>query len=154
MKIKNVFLASLLTKLGHEVKAELIIDDSTGTSLTFPDISDIAEIAEGVAIDAPDGTYVIANGDATITIVVAGGVVTSYATEVIAAVEPVEPTEINAEIATVLEAVVSEVNALKAANAKYVADLSTLKASLKHDVEVPNAAAAQKDSVSKFKIID
>jgi hypothetical protein len=154
MKIKNKFLASLLTGLGHEVKAELVIDDSNGTSLTFPDISDIAEIAEGVAIDAPDGTYVIANGDETITIVVLSGVVTSYTTETVTAEEPAETGEVNAEVAAVLTAVVDEVKALKAANVSYVAELKALKASLKHNVEVPGAAAAQKDPASQFKIID
>ena len=54
MKIENIFLASLLTKLRHKAKAELKIDDSNGTSLTFPGIDEIAEIAEGVSTDAPD----------------------------------------------------------------------------------------------------
>ena len=153
MKIKNVILASLLKTLGHEVKAELIIDDSNGTSLTFPDISDIAEIAEGVAVDAPDGTYVIANGDASLTVVVAGGAVVSVAEEApVAAV--VEPGEIDAEIAATLGAVVEEIVALKAANAAYVAELKTLKASLKHDVEKPAPAAASQKTESKYKILD
>ena len=90
MKIKNTFLASLLTKIGHEVKAELVIDDASGTTLTFPDISDISEIAEGVAIDAADGTYTIANGEDVMTVVVVAGVVTSVATETPAAVAAVE----------------------------------------------------------------
>ena len=152
MKIKNVFLASLLTKLGHEVKAELIIDDSNGTSLTFPDISDIAEIAEGVAVDAPDGTYVIANGDASITVVVAAGAVVSVADVTAEAV--VEPGEVDAEIAATLTAVVEEVVALRSANASVVAELKTLKASLKHDVEKPAPAAASQKVESKYKILD
>jgi len=41
MIIKTKFLAELMTKLGHKIKAELVIDDSNGVSLTFPDISDI-----------------------------------------------------------------------------------------------------------------
>ncbi len=154
MKIKNKFLASLLTGLGHEVKAELVIDDSNGTSLTFHDISDIAEIAEGVAIDAPDNTYVIANGEETITIVVMGGVVTSYTTEaIVAAVGPAEAGEVNAEIAAVLTAVVDEVKALKASNVAYVAELKALKVSLKHEEEKPGAAAASTPA-SKYTILD
>ena len=54
MKIKNVFLASLLTGLGHTVKAELIVDDVNGLSITFPDITAASEIALGVAVDVPD----------------------------------------------------------------------------------------------------
>ena len=81
MKIKNVFLASLLSKMGVEAKAELVIDDSNGVTLTFPDISDIAEIAEGVAVDAPDGTYVIANGEDVWTLVVLAGAIVSATME-------------------------------------------------------------------------
>lgn len=151
MKIKNVFLASLLTSLGHEVKAELIIDDSNGTSLTFPDISDIAEIAVGVAVDAPDGTYVIANDTDTITIVVMGGVVTSYTTEPVVA--KVEATEIDAEVAATLAVVVEQVVALKAALAKSDANFTALKTSLKHEVEGTGAAAASTDPATKYKIV-
>lgn len=152
MKIKNVKLVALLKSIGVEVKAELVIDDSNGTSLTFPDISDIAEIAEGVAIDAPDGTYVIANDTETTTIVVAGGLVSSYTTEaVVAATEPA--TELGAEVEAVLEAVVAKFTDLEA---KYVAlekDHKALKVSLKHEEEKPGAAAAQQ-SAGKYKIID
>lgn len=152
MKIKNVFLASLLTKLGHEVKAELIIDDSNGTSLTFPDISDIAEIAEGVAIDAPDGTYVIPNGDDAITVVVAAGVVTSVTVDTpVAAV--VEPGEVDAEVAAVLTAVVEAHAAQKADIVALRAEIKTLKASLKHEEEVPGAAAASTPVENKYKIV-
>ena len=152
MKIKNKFLASLLASLGQEVKAELVIDDSNGTSLTFPDISDIAEIAEGVAIDAPDGTYVIANDTETITIVVVGGVVTSHTTEaVVAATEPA--TELGAEVEAVLEAVVAELTTFKAKFVALEADHKALKVSLKHEVEKPGAAAAQQ-SATKYKILD
>ena len=155
MKIKNTFLASLLTKIGHEVKAELVIDDASGTTLTFPDISDISEIAEGVAIDAADGTYTIANGeDVMMLVAVVAGLVTSVATEtpeVVAAVAG----ELDTEVAAVLEAISDEVVALKAHNVKLVAELKDLKASLKHDTDegkkVP--AAADKKNVPTFKVI-
>ena len=151
MKIKNTFLASLLTKIGHEVKAELVIDDASGTTLTFPDISDISEIAEGVAIDAADGTYTIANGEEVMTVVVVAGVVTSVAIETPEAVAA----ELDSEVAAVLEAISDEVVALKAHNVKLVAELKDLKASLKHDTDegkkVP--AAADKKNVPTFKVI-
>ena len=151
MKIKNTFLASLLTKIGHEVKAELVIDDASGTTLTFPDISDISEIAEGVAIDAADGTYTIANGEEVMTVVVVAGVVTSVAIETPAAVGG----ELDSEVAAVLEAISDEVVALKAHNVKLVAELKDLKASLKHDTgEGKKApAAADKKNVPTFKVI-
>ena len=151
-KIKNKFLASLLTKMGVEVKAELVIDDSNGVTLTFPDISDIAEIAEGVAIDAPDGTYVIANGEESMTIVVLGGVVASVTMEAPASAEAVA-TELEAETQAVLEAITEQVVALKAANVKLVAELKDLKTSLKHDVEVPAAAASANKNVPTFKVV-
>ena len=152
MKIKNVFLASLLSKMGVEAKAELVIDDSNGVTLTFPDISDIAEIAEGVAIDAPDGTYVIAHGEESMTIVVLGGVVASVTMEAPAVAEAVA-TELEAETQAVLEAITEQVVALKASNVKLVAELKDLKTSLKHDVEVPAAAASAKKNVPTFKVV-
>ena len=153
MKIKNTFLASLLTKIGHEVKAELVIDDASGTTLTFPDISDISEIAEGVAIDAADGTYTIANGDEVMTVVVVAGVVTSVAVETPEAVAAVGG-ELDSEVAAVLEAISDEVVAVKASNLKLVAELKELKASLKHDTdEGKKPAAADKKNVPTFKVI-
>ena len=154
MKIKNTFLASLLTKIGHEVKAELVIDDASGTTLTFPDISDISEIAEGVAIDAADGTYTIANGEDVMTVVVVAGVVTSVAMETPEAVAAVGG-ELDSEVAAVLEAISDEVVALKAHNVNLVAELKDLKASLKHDTDEGKKApaAADKKNVPTFKVI-
>ena len=153
MKIKNTFLASLLTKIGHEVKAELVIDDASGTTLTFPDISDISEIAEGVAIDAPDGTYTIANGEASMIVVVVSGVVDSVSdgTDTIEGVAA----ELGAEVQEVLAAITDEVVALKAHNVKLVAELKDLKASLKHDTDEGKKApaAADKKNVPTFKVI-
>lgn len=152
MKIKNVFLASLLSKMGVEAKAELVIDDSNGVTLTFPDISDIAEIAEGVAIDAPDGTYVIANGDEAWTLVVLAGAVVSVSMEAPAAAAEAVATELEADTQAALTAIVEEVVALKASNVKLVAELKDLKASLKHEVE-PAAAAVAKGNQPTFKVI-
>ena len=152
MKIKNVFLASLLSKMGVEAKAELVLDDSNGVTLTFPDISDIAEITEGVAIDAPDGTYVIANGEESMTIVVLGGVVASVTMEAPAAADAVA-TELEAETQAVLEAITEQVVALKSNYASVVAELKDLKISLKHDVEVPAAAASANKNVPTFKVV-
>lgn len=153
MKIKNVFLASLLTKMGVEVKAELVIDDSNGVTLTFPEISDIAELAEGVAISAPDGTYVIANDTETITIVVVGGVVTSKAVETPEPEAKVEG-ELGAETEAVLTAIVETVTALKTEHLKVVAELKDLKVSLKHDDGKATATAATADAKKPtFKVI-
>jgi phage tail protein X len=150
MTIKNLILAAMLGKLGVTVTAELKVDDVNGVSITFPDISDVAEIAEGVAVAAPDGTYVVADGDNTITMVVLGGLVTAYELTTPAPVDAVvEPSE---EVLAVLEAVV-EANVK--ANASIVAlqtELKALKVSLKHEGPQAPAAAAGKTK-PQFKIV-
>lgn len=152
MKVKNSFLASLLTKMGIEAKAELVIDDSNGVTLTFPDISDIAEIAEGVAVDAPDGTYVVANGEDTWTLVVLAGAVVSATMEAPADVEA-EVAELEAETQAVLTAITDEVVASKATIVKLVAELKDLKASLKHEVEPAVVIPTANKKVPTFKMI-
>lgn len=151
MKIKNPILASMLSKLGVQVKAELIIDDSNGTSLTFPDISEVSEIAQGVAIMADDATYVIADGDNTITIDVLAGAVTAV---VVAEPEAAEATaELDVEVQTVLETLVE---ASVKSNALIVAlqtELKDLKVSLKHEDGKAPAAAADKTKQPSFKIV-
>lgn len=152
MKIKNLFLASLLVSMGQKVNASLTVDDSTGTPLTFPDISEISEIAVGTATDAPDGTYTIAVGDASITIVVLAGLVDEI-------VEPAgadDSIEIDADLQAVLTAVVANYTAL---NTKFIAleaDHNSLKVSLKHEGDAAGAAAkAAKDAGinEMFKIV-
>lgn len=137
--------------MGVEAKAELVIDDSNGVTLTFPDISDIAEIAEGVAVDAPDGTYVIAHNEGAMTLVVMGGVVMSATMEAPAEAEAAA-TELEADTQAALTAIVEEVVALKASNVRLVAELKDLKASLKHGVE-PATAAVAKGKIPTFKMI-
>ena len=153
MKIKNKFLASILALHGFEVKAELIIDDVNGVAITFPDISDISEIAQGVAVSAPDGTYTVANGADVIMMVVLAGVVDSVTVETPAAVAVVDG-ELDAEVAAVLGALSDEVIALKKSNAAVVAELKSLKLALKHDTaEGVPAAAADKTKQPSFKVI-
>lgn len=148
MRIKNPILAAMLGKLGVEVKAELIIDDSNGTSLTFPEISDVSEIAVGVAVSAPDGTYVIANDTDVITIVVEGGVVLTMDVETPDLVEA----SLNPEVEAVLEALVEENVSNKAEITALKADLAALKVALKHD-DGKGAAAAAGKGKPNFKVI-
>lgn len=138
--------------MGVDAKAELVIDDTNGVTMTFPDISDIAEIAQGVAVDAPDGTYMVANGEETWTLVVLAGLVASLEAMGVEAVAAVN-TELEAETMATLEAIVGEVVASKASIVKLVAELKDLKASLKHEVEVPAGAAAAKEKQPQFKVI-
>jgi len=162
MKIKTTVFASLLASLGHKVTAELSIDDANGTTLTFPDISEISEINEGVSVDASDGTYTIANGDDALTIVVEAGKVTSISAEepeFEASTEEDEENEVSAEldeeVAQVLTVLGEQVVALKASNAKFVADLADLKKSLKHDTtEGKPKPDAKAGITNRFKITD
>lgn len=151
MKIKNQFLASILNELGIAAKAELVIDDSTGVSVTFPDISDIAEIAEGVAA-SPDGTYVIADGDDSISIVVAAGVVSTFE-RITPEAQAAEPGELDAEVQAVLQGVATAFKGLQTRFVALEADHKALKTSLKHEEEVPGAAAASTPAESKYKIV-
>ena len=167
MKIKNVFLASLLTGLGHTVKAELIVDDVNGLSITFPDITAASEIALGVAVDVPDGTYVVSNDPDTITMVVLAGVITDLTIE--PAVAAVVEAELGAETQTVLTAIVEAIAANKTAHGLEVAELKKqhgivanelkdLKISLKHKVEgqggdAAAAAAAKGQNSNQFNIV-
>lgn len=149
MKIKNKVLAAMLSKMGVEVKAELVIDDANGTTLTFPDISDINELAIGVATDAADGTYVIADGDNSITIVVLSGLIES-----IEVVEPSVDAEVepDAEVLAVLEAVVAANVEQKSQIVALQNELKALKVSLKHEDGKAPAAAAGK-AQPKFKVV-
>lgn len=155
MKVKNKFIASMLIEMGVKgVNASLTVDDSTGTPLTFPDISEISEITVGTATDAPDGTYTIAVGDASITIVVLAGLVD----------EIVEPdgsgdvVEIDAETQALLAAVVANYKALNLKFTALEADHNSLKASLKHEGDAAGAGAAAKAAkdagiAGQFKIV-
>jgi len=150
MKIKNPILASMLAKLGVEVKAELIVDDTNGLSITFPDISDVVEIAEGVAVNAPDGTYTVADGENTITMTVLGGIVTAY--ELTTPAAPDAPVEANAEVLAVLEAVVEANVKANGLIVALQAEMKALKVSLKHEGQQAPAAAAGKTN-PQFKIL-
>lgn len=152
MKIKNPILASMLKTLGVDIKAELTVDDTTGKSITFPEITETSEIAVGVAVTAEDGTYTVADGENTISMVVLSGVVDSV--EVITPDAGDPPTaEVDAELVQVLETLVQANTKANASIVALQAELKDLKISLKHNVDKAPAAAAGKHE-GKFKIID
>lgn len=151
MKIKNEFIAMALGKLGVKVNAELVIDDANGKTVTFPEITEVSELAVGVATDAEDGTYVFVDGDNTITVVVLGGVIDSL--EIVEKeIEEEVSTDIEAEtqqlLSTLVEGFVSQ-------NLKIVALEQTivdLKKSLKHEDGKASAAAANTNK-QNFKLV-
>ena len=150
MKIKNAILASMLMSLGVKVTAELVVDDSNGESLTFPEITEISELAVGVATSATDGTYVLAHEDSSITIVVLSGVIDSI--EIVSTDPAEEPAELDGEIVAVLEAIVASRKEDRAVMASLQKELKDLKTSLKHDDGKAKGAAAQTNK-NQFKII-
>lgn len=153
--------------------AKLEIDDANGEKLDFPEIGDVSEIAEGVAVVATDGDHVFEADGKIYTLTVASGVVTAVV--VTDAQDPAE--EMSAETAEFVEAVatgLAEAEAFKVeANAKIAnletklaelatlkADFATLKATLKHsddgmksdDLEKPKAVKVGGKSIDLSKI--
>lgn len=151
MVIKNVYLASLLTGMGIKVTAELVVDDSNGVKLTFPDISEIGEIAVDVAVDAPDGTYVIANGETPITIVVLSGKVSEIVESVVEA-SVAATTELDEEVKAVLTAIAAKYTGLETKYTAMEKSYNELKASLKHGSD-KSVVTSKADEAPQFKII-
>lgn len=121
----------------HKATAKLEIDDATGETLIFPEIGDVSEIAEGVAIEATDGEHVFVADTTTYTITVAGGKVTAVV-ETPVADDPAADTEMNAETVAFVEAVAEALEAgetfqttAKASIEKLTTDLATALAEIK-----------------------
>jgi hypothetical protein len=70
-------LAKMTGKAKPKATAKLEIDDANGEKLLFPEISDVSEIAEGVAVTATDGEHVFTSDTTTYTVTVAAGVITA-----------------------------------------------------------------------------
>lgn len=74
-------LAKLKAKAKAKTKpaatAKLEIDDANGETMVFPDIGDVSEIVEGVAVTATDADHVFTADGSTYTITVLDGKVTT-----------------------------------------------------------------------------
>ncbi len=70
-------LAKMRGKGKAKPTAKLEIDDATGETLVFPEIGDVSEIAEGVAVTATDGDHVFTADATTYTVTVLDGVITA-----------------------------------------------------------------------------
>lgn len=126
-----------------EPNAALKIDDANGETMDFPEIGDVSEIAEGVAVTAADGEHVFEADGKIYTLTVLGGKVTAV---VVTEAEADTSAEMNAETAEFVEAVAEglakaeefettatlEIADLKKQLATAVASLDKLKATLKH----------------------
>jgi hypothetical protein len=149
MKIKNEFIAMALRKMGAKVNAELVIDDSNGVAVTFPDITEASELAVGVSVSAEDGTYIFADGDDTLTVVVLSGIIETF--ERVAKETESEET-IDAETEQLLNTLVEGFVSQKMKIEALQSELKDLKVSLKHEdgkAITPNA----KTHKQNFKLI-
>lgn len=70
-------LAKMRGKGKAKPTAKLEIDDATGETLVFPEIGDVSEIAEGVAVTATNGDHVFVADATTYTVTVLDGVITA-----------------------------------------------------------------------------
>lgn len=143
--------------------AKLEIDDSvSGEKLIFPEIGDVSEIAEGVAVTATDGPHVFTADTTTYTVEVLGGKVVSV---VETPVEEEAVAEMSAETAEFVGAVAEAMEAAEtfqvAATAKFTkleSDLATaletiktLKATMSH--KTPKEGEGDDDDKPKtFKL--
>lgn len=94
-------LAKMTGKAKPKSTAKLEIDDANGEKLIFPEIGDVSEIAEGVAVTATDGEHVFTSDTTTYNVTVAGGKVTAVTETPMDA----PAAEMNAETAEFVEAV-------------------------------------------------
>lgn len=97
-------LAKMRGKGKPKPTAKLEIDDAvSGEKLIFPEIGDVSEIAEGVAVTATDGPHVFTADTTTYTVEVLGGKVVSVVEAPIE--EEAQAAEMSAETAEFVEAV-------------------------------------------------
>lgn len=143
----------------HKATAKLEIDDATGEKLVFPEIGDVSEIAEGVAIEATDGEHVFVADTTTYTVTVAGGKVTAVVETV--EEDPAE-TEMNAETVAFVEAVAealetgeafqttaeARITKLEADLATALGTIGTLKSTMSHG----KAKEGEAEEAKEFKI--
>lgn len=122
----------------HKSSAKLEIDDATGETLIFPEIGDVSEIVEGVAVTATDGDHVFVADTTTYTVTVMAGVVTAVVETPVEEADPAAETEMNAETVAFVEAVAEALEAgetfqttATASIEKLTTDLATALAEIK-----------------------
>lgn len=155
-------------KLGGARKptAKLEIDDANGEKLIFPEIGDVSEIAEGVAVTATDGTHVFVADTTTYTVEVAAGVIASVVETPTQADPAAEAQAMSPETVEFIEAVaqaLEEAEEFKAtANAKIEAqeqliatmqeDFKKFKATMGHKDDKGDGAGADGEPTKKVSI--
>lgn len=153
-------------KLGGARKptAKLEIDDANGEKLIFPEIGDVSEIAEGVAVTATDGTHVFVADTTTYTVEVLAGSIVSVVetpTEAAAEAEAMSPetVEFIEAVAEALEAAeefkaTAEAKIEEQANliATMQEDFKKFKATMGHKDDKGDGAGADEEPTKKVSI--
>jgi hypothetical protein len=119
-------LTTLRGKKPPKSTAKLEVDDANGETLIFPEIGDVSEIAEGIAVTATDGDHVFTADSTTYNVVVEGGKVTGVTETPIQA----EASEMSAETAEFVEAVALELEANAEFKTTAGADIAEMKTQL------------------------
>jgi len=122
----------LAAMMGEKPTAKMLfeINDANGTTLTFPDASDLSEVVEGVATTAADGNYVFEADSKIYSITVLGGVVTTLA--IADAVASKDVPALNAETVELLQAFASEFESQSNLIANLQGELKSLKSLIGH----------------------
>jgi hypothetical protein len=154
-------------KLGGARKstAKLEIDDANGEKLIFPEIGDVSEIAEGVAVTATDGTHVFVADTTTYTVEVLAGAIVSVVETPTEADQPaaeamspetVEFIEAVAQALEDAEEFKATANAKIEAQEKLIAtmqeDFKKFKATMGHKDDKGDGAGADDDKNKKVSI--
>src|SRR6187402_1573001 len=114
-------LAKMTGKAKPTATARLEIDDANGEKLVFPEIGDVSEIAEGVAVSATDGEHVFTSDTTTYTVTVAAGVITAVVETPIEEAPAAEA--MSEETVEFVQAVASGLEAAEAFQATATADI-------------------------------
>ena len=136
-------------KLGGARKptAKLEIDDANGEKLIFPEIGDVSEIAEGVAVTATDGTHVFVADTTTYTVEVTAGKIASVV-ETPTQADPPAAEAMSAETVEFIEAVAQ---ALEEAGEFQATAQKTIDEQAKTIIEQSNLIATMQEDFKKFK---
>jgi hypothetical protein len=119
-------LAKMTGGKPRQATAKLEIDDANGELLIFPEIGDVSEIAQDVAVTATDGTHVFTADTKTYTVEVLGGKVVSVVSEDAAT----PPAAMSQETIDFIEAVAQELEANEAFRATAQASIDSLTTDL------------------------
>lgn len=120
-------------KATPKATAKLEVDDANGEKMMFPEIGDVSEIKEGVAVTATDGSHVFVADGTTYTCEVMDGKIVSVTQETAAdpAAAATEDAEaFNEDTQAFIEAVAQELEASENFRAEAQVEIESLKGQL------------------------